>query len=65
LLGPETGNTIGIKGVVMLLKFEVKKLTTRSPFGVKTAGKVGFTSAAVKCSNAHNMQCLEMVVKPQ
>jgi hypothetical protein len=30
--------------VMMALKFEVKKLTARSPFSVKTAGKVGFTS---------------------
>jgi hypothetical protein len=38
------GDPMRIGFIKMSLKFEVKILTTRSPFGVETAGKVGFTS---------------------
>ena len=44
--------------VIMALKFEVKKLTRRSPFCGKTSKKLFLP---VKCSHAHNMLSLELV----
>jgi hypothetical protein len=39
----KTRDIIVMVCVMVSLNFQVKKLTKRSPFGVKTAGKVVFT----------------------
>jgi hypothetical protein len=43
------GDLIRIGFIKMSQIFQTKKLTTRSLFGVKTAGNVGFTSEIQLC----------------
>jgi hypothetical protein len=51
------GDPIRIVFIKSHLKFQAKKLTIRSPFGRKTAGKVVLP---VKCCQAPNVKCYTM-----